>query len=277
VIGVRPEKPLDPPLLQTLSTLADQAAAAIERVRLATEAARNEAQAETQVLRTALLSSLSHDLRTPLAGIRGAADTLRAAWETLDEPTRQDLLGSIDQDVERMAKFLTNITEMTRLESGQIAPRQMAIELDEVIESAVARVPGALHVAVDIPPAAPRVLADPVLLEQVLVNVVENAVKYSPAGAPISISVEPIADGMVVRVADQGIGISAEDLPHVFDSFYRARRGDRTAPGTGLGLAIAHGLVTAMGGTIEALSPRPDVPHDGLPGTVIRLRLRIAK
>ena len=116
-----------------------------------------------------------------------------------------------------------------------------------VIGAAIARVPGATRVSVALPPETPKVTADPTLLEQVLVNVLDNAVKYAPAGAPIAVSADLSAGSVAVHVADQGIGISEEDLPHVFDSFFRARLGDRTAPGTGLGLAIARGLLEAMG------------------------------
>jgi two-component system sensor histidine kinase KdpD len=269
VLGVRAERGWDPPALQAIATLADQAAVAIERVRLATEAARTAAQAETQRLRTALLSSLSHDLRTPLTGIRGAAETLRTTWAALDDGTRQDLLRSIEDDTERMTRFLSNIMEMTRLESGEITPRRLSVDLAEVVDAAIARTPGSPEVFVSLPVGETTVAADPALLEQVLVNVLDNAVKYAAPGSPITISAEAVPSALTLRIADHGIGISETDLPHVFDSFYRALRGDRTAPGTGLGLAIARGLVDAMGGAIDAISPRPD----GGVGTVIVLRL----
>ena len=286
LLGVRaPARPggdgFDAPTLQALEALADQAAIALERVRLAGQSARTAAMEETQGLRTALLNSLSHDLRTPLTGIRGAAETLRQSWDGLAAATRADLLLSIEQDTARMTRFLANIMDLTRLESGQILPRLSALDVGAVIEAAVARVPDALHVGVALPEPPPRVLADPALLEQVLVNLLENAAKYSPGGARTSVRV---AAGrgpggraeVVVAVADEGVGIPVADLPHVFDSFYRARRGDQVAPGTGLGLAIARGMVAAMDGTIEAASPRPDLPRDGHPGTVVTLRLPAA-
>jgi two-component system sensor histidine kinase KdpD len=283
VLGVRPLAPLDPANLQALQALADQAAAALERVRLATEAARSVAQSETQKLRTALLNSLSHDLRTPLTCIRGAAGTLRSAWDSLTPVTREDLLASIEQDTVRMTRFLANITEMTRLESGEVAPRMGRVVVAEQVESAIARVPGIGLVSVDLPPGLPPVQADPALLEQVLVNVLENAVKYAPPDAPIRVRASSrggtlgLASGeVVISIADEGVGIPEADLPHVFDSFYRARREDRTVPGTGLGLAIAQGLVNAMGGNIAAFSPRPDAPRDGAPGTVIEIHLKAA-
>jgi two-component system, OmpR family, sensor histidine kinase KdpD len=276
LLGVRPNGDIDQPLVQALTALADQAAVAMERVRLANDSARSAAQQETQKLRTALLSSLSHDLRTPLAGIRGAASTLREAWGDLDESTRSDLLRSIEDDTGRMTRFLANILDMTRLETGEITPRITAVELAEVAEAAIARVPGTAHVGVDLPPHLARAAADPALLEQVLVNLLDNAVKYSPPGGIISVSGRPAGDRVELSVSDEGVGIMPDELPFVFDSFYRARRLDRVGPGTGLGLAIARGLMEAMGGTIEAQSPRPDAPADGAPGTMITLTLPVA-
>jgi two-component system sensor histidine kinase KdpD len=279
VLGIRPAAPRDDAAIQALAALADQAAVAIERVRLATEAARVAAQTETQKLRTALLSSLSHDLRTPLTVIRGAAGTLRSSWDNLSGASRADLLATIEQDTVRMTRFLSNIMEMTRLESGEILPRRVRVPLGPVIEAALARVDeaGGMNLfPVNLPPGLPDVATDPALLEQVLVNVLENAIKYSPQSAPVRIGAE-VVDGMVeLGIADEGQGIAAEDLPHVFDSFYRARREDRALPGTGLGLAIARGLVEAMGGRIVALSPRPDAPRDGAPGTLVLIRLPVA-
>jgi two-component system sensor histidine kinase KdpD len=277
VLGVRPAQAMSQANIQALVSLADQGAAALERVRLTANAARAEAQAETQKLRTALLNSLSHDLRTPLTGIRGAAGSLRTAWDSLTPAGRADLLESIEEDTVRMTRFLTNIMDMTRLETGEVSPRLEAVGVRDLVELAASRVPGLAHVAIDIPDGLPAVSADPALLEQVLVNLLENAAKYAPDGGLVRVSAR--AEGMRVRVcvADEGRGISPEDLPHVFDSFYRARREDRTVPGTGLGLAIARGLTEAMGGTIEARSPRPDAPRDGAPGTVMEILLREAK
>jgi two-component system sensor histidine kinase KdpD len=276
VLGVRPEESPSQPQTQALQSLADQAAIALERVRLAATAARASAQAETQKLRTALLNSLSHDLRTPLTGIRGAASSLRTAWESLDGKTRRDLLASIEHDTVRMTRFLTNIMDMTRLETGEIAPRLERVELAPLIALAVDRVPMLGQVAVNLAEGLPAVMADPSLLEQVLVNLLENAAKYGPEGGLVRITAEAERQFVRVCVADEGPGIAAADLPHVFDSFYRARREDRTVPGTGLGLAIAHGLLEAMGGSIAAISPRPDAPRDGNPGTVMDVRLRRA-
>lgn len=273
MLGVRSPAKLNEPELQALASLADQAAVAWERVRLASESARTVAMEETQRLRTALLASLGHDLRTPLTAIRGAAGTVKANWAQLDEATRNDLLESIEQDVARMTRFLTNITELTRLETGQISPHLVPVSLSEAVESASNRMASSPFVAINLGEPEPIALADPVMLEQVLINVLENASKYAPSHSLIQVRGWREQHELVLTIADEGIGIPPDDLPHIFDSFYRASRGDRVAPGTGLGLAIARGLVEAMGGRIEAHSPRPDLPQDGAPGTVITIRL----
>ena len=276
VLGLRSGTRLDESRLQTLATLADQAAVAWDRMKLAREGARATALEETQRLRTALLASLGHDLRTPLTGIRGAAGTLRTLWDKLDAATRADLLDSIEQDVARMARFLSNITDLTRLESGQISPRLTRMSLTEAVQAAIAHLPGAL-IALNLPEPAVWIEADAALLEQALVNVLENAVKYSPSGSIVGVRASVDHTVVALAVADEGVGIPADDLPHVFDSFYRATRGDRVAPGTGLGLAIARGMLEAIGGSIAAQSPRLDRSPDGFPGTVVTLLLRRAE
>jgi len=273
VIGVRSPTPLEHPRLQALAVLADHAATSLQRVRLSTDSARSEAQNETQKLRTALLNSLSHDLRTPLTAIRGAAGALRQAWNQLDDAARNDLLDSIDHDIVRMTRFLANITEMTRLESGEIAPALAAVPVGPVIEAALDRVPDLGPAGVKLDDDLPAALCDAMLLEQVLVNVLENAAKYGPPDGLVRVDGRLVEGEIVISVTDEGSGIATDDLPHIFDSFYRARREDRTIPGTGLGLAIARGLTEAMGGRIWAVSPRPNAARDAAPGTVISIAL----
>ncbi len=144
-----------------------------------------------------------------------------------------------------------------------------------MIETAISRLEDGLLVSVNLPPDLPRVAADPVLIEQVLINVLGNAIKFSPPNSLVSVTGERAGDEVMIRVSDEGIGIPPEDLPHVFDSFYRAQRGDRIAPGTGLGLAIAKGFMEAMGGRIVVQSPRPDASPEGFPGTVVTLWLKV--
>lgn len=275
-LGLHAEQGLNQPQVQALNTLADQGAAALERIRFASEAARAEAQEETQKLRTALLNSLSHDLRTPLTSIRGSAGLLRGSWDSLTAEQRADLLSSIEQDTVLMTRFMANIAEMTRLESGEIAPRCEKLAVRDVVDAALARLEGGNLLLVNLPEDLPAVRADPQLLETVLVNALENAAKYSPEGSVVRVSGEHQGNRVCVAVADEGMGIPAEDLPHIFDSFYRVKREDRVRPGTGLGLAIARGLMEAMEGTINVQSPRPDVPKDGAPGTVVTICLPVA-
>lgn len=276
VLGAKLGTSPSEPLAQTLNALADQAAQALERVRLTVNAAQTVAHEDSQKLRTALLSSLSHDLRTPLTAIRGAAETLSSAGASLDDATRADLLDSIGQDTERMTKFLSNIMEMARVETGEISPKRERVQLPEVIESAISRVSGAAYAGVSIDEPAKYVLADAALLEQILVNILENAVKYAPEGSRIAISAHRRSRKVIISVSDEGVGIPSADLPHIFDSFFRATRGDRVAPGTGLGLAIAKAFAEAMGGSIRAQSPRIDLPADGAPGTVISVEILAA-
>ncbi len=275
VLGVHPHAALTEPRAQALRALADQGAMTLEKLRLARVAAEQRAQEGSQKLHTALLSSLSHDLRTPLTAIRGAAETLVAAHDRLEPAARADLLDSIVQDTERMTRFLVNITRMARVETGEIIAKREPVALVELAEIAISRVRGAFHTAVNLGVSAETVHADPVLLEQILVNLLENAVKYSAEGSAITILSSREGGMVAITVADEGGGIAPEDLPHVFDSFFRAHRGDRVAPGTGMGLAIARAFADAMGGSIMATSPRPDLPAD-VPGTVITLRLQAA-
>jgi two-component system, OmpR family, sensor histidine kinase KdpD len=276
VLGALPPQPPQAPLVQTLNALADQSAMALERMRLTMQTAQTVAKEDSQKLHTALLSSLSHDLRTPLTAIRGAAETLAHSGAALDAATQADLLASITQDTERMTKFLANIMEMARVETGEIAAKRARLRLPDVLEAAIARVPGAMYAGVNIAPSAAYVMADPALLEQVVVNVLDNAVKYAPEGSRISITAVRQEAKVVLAVADEGVGIPSGELGAVFDSFFRATRGDRVAPGTGLGLAIAKAFTEAMGGSIRAQSPRLDLPADGLPGTVITIELPAA-
>lgn len=276
VLGALPRGQPSPPQAQTLATLAGQTALAVERARLSLKRARAEAQEDSQHLRNALLTSLSHDLRTPLTSIRGAAETLTHNGTMLDEATRADLLASITQDTARMTKFLANITDITRVEGGGLTARQERVKLEEVAEAAVAGVAGAIYTRVNIDPDAAYVLADPTLLEQILVNLLDNAVKYAPPDSHITISSKRAANKVRISVADAGIGISPDELEAVFDSFFRAKRGDRVAPGTGLGLAIAKSFTEVMRGQIKAISPRVDLPADGLPGTIIIVELPAA-
>jgi two-component system sensor histidine kinase KdpD len=261
LIGLRPsDGGLDPERDQALAALLDQAAVAVERAQLMEERARGQARAETEALRTALLTSLGHDLRTPLTAIRGAAETLRSAGERLPEATRADLLATVVEEAVRMNRFLANILDMVRIEAGEITPKREPVDVAEAMETAAARAERASGrpVGRDLPTDLPRSRLDPVLLDQILSNLFDNALKFSGTGGRVSVAVRREGAEVALAVVDDGPGIPAADLHRVFDPFFRATRTDRVAAGSGLGLAICRGLAAAMGGRISAESPVRD-------------------
>ena len=241
-----------------LVSMLEQAAIAIDRARWAKESARAAVSQESERLQSALLSSLSHDFRTPLASITGAATTLRQLGDKMDPPTRDDLLQSIEQDAGQLNRFVANLFDMTRIESGGIRIRREAVDIPEVVERAIARVRAIypdFASSVSFAPDLPSAQGDAILLEQVMFNLLENARKYGGADRPVAVFARRDAGQMMLAVTDQGKGIPAEDLERIFEKFYRRAKGDGRAAGTGLGLSIARGFITAMGGSISAESP----------------------
>jgi two-component system sensor histidine kinase KdpD len=258
VMGIDSDKP--GPLLTTdqrrlLDALRDQGALAIERVRLVEEMDRVERAAETERLRSALLTSISHDLKTPLASILGAAGALRDLGERLSDAEKTDLLATIIDESERLNRFIANLLDMTKLESGAITPNVALHDLGEIVGSALRRASRILsrhHIELELASDLPMLELDAVLFEQVLFNLLDNAAKYAPPETTIRIESWQDADTVYLRVLDEGGGISPSDLDHIFDKFYRAQKTDQVRAGTGLGLAISRGFVEAMHGTIVA-------------------------
>lgn len=258
VVGIIRDEP--GPLLtldqqRLMDALADQAALAIERVNLARDLHLTRLQAETDRLRSALLTSISHDLRTPLASILGSATSLRSQDAFLDSPTKEALLGTIIDEADRLNRFIGNLLDMTRLESGALKPRVSAAEVSDVIGAALQRAAKILaqhRVEVDLQPNLPMLALDMVLFEQVLFNLLDNAAKYAPAGSLITIAADREGDSVLIRVMDEGDGIPAGDVERIFEKFHRVEGSDRRRVGTGLGLAICRGFVEAMDGTITA-------------------------
>jgi two-component system sensor histidine kinase KdpD len=246
---------LTPEQQRLLDALVDQGALAIERVHLVEEIDKARLDAETDRLRQALLTSISHDLRTPLASVLGSAQVLRDLDGKIDPATRSDLIGTIIEEAERLNRFIANLLDMTRLESGAVTPKLVPHDLSDLVGTALQRASKILathRVDTDLPATLPPVAVDAVLFEQVLFNLLDNAAKYTPEGSTIMLRAQQ--DGGVVRldVRDQGPGIPPAELERIFDKFYRAQKGDRVRPGTGLGLAIARGLLEAMGGRLTA-------------------------
>ncbi len=256
VLGVRPadRHALDAPeQLHQLETFSNQTALAIERARLADEAQESLVRIETERLRNSLLSSVSHDLRTPLATITGAVSTILENGSRLDEPTRRELLESVRDEGERLNRLVQNLLEMTRLESGALELKRDWHSLEEVIGAALGRIGkrlGTRRVTTRVPPELPLVPMDDVLVEQVLVNLLDNAIKYTPSGSPIDIIATATDRAATVEVADHGPGLPRGEEDRVFEKFYRGQPGD--GRGAGLGLAICQGVVRAHGGRIWA-------------------------
>jgi len=255
VIGIDRDEPgpmLTPDQQRLLDALADQAALAIERVNLVEAVDRARLAVETDRLRSALLTSISHDLRTPLASILGSATSLSGA---LDAATRDALARNIQDEAERLNRFIGNLLDMTRLESGPLPTRTSLTELSDVVGSALGRASKVLanhSVQMRLESGLPLLEVDDVLLEQALFNLLDNAAKYTPAGSRITISAWREGGQVKLQVLDEGQGIPPADLERIFDKFYRAGGPDHRRAGTGLGLSICRGFIEAMGGTITA-------------------------
>jgi two-component system sensor histidine kinase KdpD len=225
------------------------------RVRLQSELARQAwERVETEFLRNTLLSGVSHELRTPLAAITGAASSLVETGSRLSSDARGDLLGIICSESERMERLVTNLLDMTRLESGALVVKKEWLPLEEVIGSALSHHSRRLSgrdVKIHLPPNAPMVYVDGILIGQVLANLLDNVIEYTPPNSAVEVSAEPL-DGVVdIRVSDRGPGLPAGTESRVFDKFFRIRP-DQSRRGIGLGLAIVRGIVEAHGGHVAA-------------------------
>ena len=258
VVGLDADKPgalLTPEQRRLLDALVDQGALAIERVTLADDLDRAKLLAETDRLRSSLLTSISHDLRTPLASILGAASTLRDLAPALDEHGKNDLLMTIIEESERLNRFIANLLDMTKLESGAVMPNAALVDLGELVGAALRRAAKILvshTVELHLADGLPLLRLDAVLFEQVLFNLLDNAAKYAAPDTTIAVQTWRDERSVWLRILDEGDGIPPEDVERIFEKFYRARKSDSVRAGTGLGLAISRGFVEAMGGTIEA-------------------------
>jgi two-component system sensor histidine kinase KdpD len=258
VIGLDRDSPgplLSPDQRRLLDALSDQAALAIERINLVGDVDRTRLAAETERLRNALLTSISHDLRTPLASILGSATSLRTYRNSLDDKAQDELAGMIQEEAERLNRFIANLLDMTRLESGAVQSRNETVDIGDVVGSALQRAKTVLaehKIKLELDAELPMAQGDPVLLEQVLFNILDNASKYSSAGTTITLTAHRDDDRVTLQIADEGPGLPNDAYERVFDKFYRVHAADSQRAGTGLGLAICRGFVEAMGGTITA-------------------------
>jgi len=252
-----------------LDVFANQTAVAIERTLSQRSAEESRVRMETEQMRSSLLSAVSHDLRTPLASITGAASTLRSQGDRLPAEVRDELLESISDEAERLGRLVGNLLDMTRFESGAVQLRRDFYPLEEIVGAALQRLERQLagrEVRVRIPDALAPVYGDDVLLGQVVVNLIENTLKYTPKGSPLEVEAVGDGDFLVMEVRDRGPGIAAGEEERIFEKFYRA--GAKGVRGAGLGLAICRAIVQAHQGSIEAMNREGG-------GAVFRMRLPV--
>lgn len=268
----------DDPLIGLFAAFCDQLALALERVALRRQAIHAEALRESDQLKTALLGSVTHDLRTPLAGIKAAATTLLDPLPFRSEATQHELLATINASADRLNRLVSNLLDLSRLEAGVAQPHQEWYVMDDVVAAALGELERAGYadehrIVSALPPDLPLTLMDHEQIERVLLNLIENAIKYSPAQSVIRVEAWATETELVTRVSDQGMGIAPGELTAIFDRFYRAQRPPHAAQhvtqapwtpsrmpgGVGLGLAICANIIRAHGGRIWAESQ----PGDG--------------
>jgi two-component system sensor histidine kinase KdpD len=274
VLVLRPTNPEDiltPARQRLVEAMAEQAAASLERGELSERHRQARAEVESEQLRTALLSSLSHDLRTPLGSIEGAASSLLQEPGVLSPETRREMAETIVEESQRMTRLIANLLDMVRLETGALMVRKEWQPLEETLGAALLRLDERLAghpVEVQLPPSLPLVPIDDLLMEQVFINLLENAIRHTPAQATIRVSAWSDNDSVTVEVSDQGDGIPQGQEETIFRKFHRSTTADRKAPagGSGLGLTICRGIVTAHGGRIW-------LEHNGGKGAAFRFSL----
>jgi len=275
VLAVRPERdePLSSDQENFLSSLATQSAAAIERAHLAGDIEQARLQTETERLRSNLLSTISHDLRTPLVAILGATTSLHDYWDKFDDKARRELFATIEDEADRLNRFVQNLLDMTQLVSGGLKLKLQPTDTQDLVGASLVRLRkqvGSRPLRLDIPDDLPPVDTDFTIMERVFVNILDNACKYAPADLPLTITARREAHYIRLTFTDRGPGIPEKERERVFDMFYRVKVGAAPTSGAGLGLAISRGFVEAHGGRI-AVQPGTD----GI-GTQIVLRLPIA-
>jgi two-component system, OmpR family, sensor histidine kinase KdpD len=261
VLGARPCQSVtrfSPDQLRLIDAAAGQLALAVQRIQSADAARQSQLRYEREQLRSALLSAVSHDLRTPLAAIAGSASTLRQSGRTMSEEVREDLLDSIVAETDRLNRLIANLLDMTRLEAGSVSLQRDWHPLDDLIAPVAQRLTRVLEnhqLIVDLPPDPLLVYLDELLFHQVLTNLLENAARYSPRGTQIKLSAGHRDGSVWLELVDTGPGFPPQDVERIFEKFYRGAQ-EHARSGTGLGLAICRGIVELHGGTIRA-SNRP--------------------
>lgn len=276
VLALRLDRLDHPPTheeLQLFEAYASQIAQAMTRIRLTASLEEARIAEETERLRSALLSSVSHDLRTPLASMIGAASSLRDLDVELSEADKRELLDALLSEGHRLDRYIENLLDMTRLGHGAFRLQRDWTAPADLIAAAIRRTRDQfpeLEIARSVPPDLPLLYVHSALVEQAIFNVLENAARFSPSGCPVRIEVAVHADGLAIRIIDEGPGIPADQREHVFDMFFSGTSDEGQRYGSGLGLAICRGMLAAHGGTVEAL------PGPAGRGTTIEMRLPVA-
>jgi two-component system sensor histidine kinase KdpD len=243
---------------RVLGAFADHLAVVLERRRLAEEAGRARKLAEANRIRTALLAAVSHDLRTPLTGVKAAVSSLRQTDVDLSEEDRAELLAGIEDSADRLNRLVSNLLDMSRVQAEAVRPLLRDVRVDEVVPAALIGVPPD-SVTVTLPEDLPTVRVDTGLIERAIANIVENAVRHNPAGTPVLLTASVLRDRVEIRVVDRGPGVPDPEKARIFEPFQRL--GDAsTGTGVGLGLAVARGFAEAVGGSLDA----EDTPGGGL-------------
>ena len=251
--------------LRVLNAFVAQLAGAIDRRRVGDQAAEAAALAEANEMRSALLQAVSHDLRTPLAGIKASASSLRQRDIQWSDADHEEFVRTIEDETDRLTALVGNLLDMSRIQAGAVAVSAREVGLDEVVPAALAGLGArAQGVEVDVPESLPAVLADPALLERVVANLVENALAHSPAGAPVRVAAGEVGGRVLLRVVDRGRGIPPELRERVFQPFQRMDDSPSQGAGVGLGLAVARGFTRAMGGDLTI----DDTPGGGTTMTI---------
>lgn len=247
---------LDTEQADTARNFCEQAGLALDRTQLVADLEQAKLVKETEQLRSALLSSVSHDLRTPLASIIGSTTSLLEYRESFNESDRNELLATVAEEAQRLDRHIQNLLDMSRLGQGRLTLSRDWVDVHDIIYSVVEKMGGTLktvNINIDIEPDVPMLWVHGVLIEQAVVNLLDNAVRFSPREGQISITARHSNTDVVIELCDEGPGIPQEEREKIFDMFYTARQGDRSdRQGTGLGLAICRGMVAAHYGTVSA-------------------------
>ena len=281
LLGIRQTRAARPQTRRLIAALAHPLAQALQRAVLAEELEAARLHGQTEELRSALLASVSHDLRTPLTAMRGSIDSLATLGGSMSEDDRQELLDATRDEAERLDRSIQNLLDMTRLGHGGLKLIRDWTTPSDIVASALQRlqrVLAELKLEVAIPDSLPLLYVHPALIEQALVNVLENAARFSPAQGRLRVAVEADAGHLRFIVSDEGPGVPEAEREQIFDMFYTAARGDRGGPGTGLGLAICQGMIGAHGGRVSVgdgldgrgasvilelpLQPQPEIEKD---------------